>query len=135
MKILELVPIKSAKSATPPSEIHDAVSSLSDLIPSEYRDDIPAYLEKILLASTLGGFTMSNQQYTSLTELFNKKVAPAPRQLDINQKVSVEHVIKSYLDKNGDNMYSALLTLPSLLEEERRLTNMIEAEFKEVDDE
>lgn len=137
-KTIELPNIKSSQTAVSPDVINTSVDQLSNLIPPQFQNNIPEYLEKIMMASSLGSFTMTNQQYSSLLSLFNKKVAAAPRQLDINQKVSVEHKIQKYLEDNGNSFSEAISLLPDARAREAEITrsllsNVTEGEILNVE--
>jgi hypothetical protein len=112
--------------ATSHVQINESVKSIDSIIPEEYRSNPQEYLIRIMQAVALGSLSLSPSQHNALRLLFDKKVAPAPKEINVNSNIRVENVIHTFLQENKDNMQSAL----SVAKE----SAAIEAEYSYLED-
>jgi hypothetical protein len=124
---------KSANTERQPATAEDILLSVDKLQATIPDADRPALLENIMTAISLGFSILSKQQFDALSKVFDKKVAPAPRQLDINQKVSVEQVIHNYLTTNEKKLSKAVQYAIEAAEEEDKITKQLQEKSIEAD--
>ena len=98
---------------TPFTQINDSIQAIDSMIPAEYKEDIATYLTKFMQAVALGVVPLTRPQTEALRLLFTKKVPDAPKELNINSKISVESIIHTFLQDNQNNMQSTLLQAQS----------------------
>jgi len=98
---------------TPFTQINDSIQAIDSMIPAEYKEDIATYLTKFMQAVALGVVPLTRPQTEALRLLFTKKVPDAPKELNINSKISVESIIHTFLQDNQSNMQSTLLQAKS----------------------
>jgi hypothetical protein len=89
-------------------QINESVRSIDSIIPTEYQDNPQEYLIRIMQAVALGSLSLSPSQHNALRLLFDKKVAPAPKEINVNSTIRVENVIQNFLQSNASNLQSAL---------------------------
>ncbi len=105
-------------------EVFDsAVALIAQKISDE---DQSSFWSERMSTIALGLVKPSRQQFDALKLMFDKKVPDAPKTLDVNNKTSVEVLIKGYLENNTDKQLLALEKAKDVTIQEEAITLMLE---------
>jgi len=119
MAVLQQVQI--TPSHTP--SLEDFNSAIA-LLPEE-SDDAKLYTD-IMKSISLGLLSPNKTQMEAIKLMFYKKVPEAPKDFNVNNKVSVEFTIKEFLNNNQSNQVLALEKARDISIKENAITETLE---------